>query len=133
MIRSTRIPAVLDRICDGPIKSAMLVTSDGELLGSSTNARDPENFATLATSITMDYRSLGEEYAGLYESKTNNLHCLLFEMDGGMVCILPCGNAAIDCLVMAVADPNIPVGFFKARVRALASYIQNSLSTLTST
>lgn len=37
MIRSSRIPPLLDRICTDGIVSSLLISKDGELLGSSTN------------------------------------------------------------------------------------------------
>ncbi|CAB9502684.1 expressed unknown protein [Seminavis robusta] len=36
MIRSCRIPPILNRICDDVIHTSLLVTADGELLGAST-------------------------------------------------------------------------------------------------
>lgn len=77
MIRSRRIPQVLDRICDEhTIVSAVLVTLDGELLGTSTPsegepttglcrlAPDPEAFGTLVADICMEYIRLGEACQG---------------------------------------------------------------------
>lgn len=89
MIRSTRIPAILNRICtaaaaeDGGsrtiLASALLVTADGELLGASSSSRssssntpttapnlqlqNPESFGTLLADIAMEYQRLGEEFA----------------------------------------------------------------------
>ena len=90
MIRSARIPALLDRICDknnkdddgnAMIRQALLVTADGELLGcsnpdppapggnnNSNNSSSPipissSSFGTLIADIAVDYQRLGEEYA----------------------------------------------------------------------
>ena len=73
MIRSCRIPSVLSRICvgDDVIQTAMLVTNDGELLGSTSstyintdgNRESIENLGTLIADIAVDYQRLGDEFA----------------------------------------------------------------------
>jgi hypothetical protein len=75
MIRSCRIPSVLSRICtDNVIQTALLVTTDGELLGSTattflspdgTTKESIESLGTLIADIAVDYGRLGEEYANL--------------------------------------------------------------------
>jgi len=75
MIRSCRIPSVLQRICtDNVIQTALLVTTDGELLGSTattfvspdgTTKKSIESLGTLIADIAVDYSRLGEEYANL--------------------------------------------------------------------
>jgi hypothetical protein len=80
MIRSCRIPAILSRICtstidddDNVIQIAMLVTNDGELLGSTSATfvnpdgirESIENLGTLIADIAVDYQRLGDEFAGL--------------------------------------------------------------------
>lgn len=75
MIRSCRIPAILSRICtdDSVIQVAMLVTNDGELLGSTSatfinpeGVRESiENLGTLIADIAVDYQRLGDELSGL--------------------------------------------------------------------
>ena len=76
MIRSARIPSVLRRICtDNIIQTALLVTTDGELLGSTattfvspdgTSTESIESLGTLIADIAIDYGKLGDEYANLY-------------------------------------------------------------------
>ena len=73
MIRSCRIPSILSRICvgDDVIQTAMLVTNDGELLGSTSstyvntdgNRESIENLGTLIADIAVDYQRLGDEFA----------------------------------------------------------------------
>lgn len=80
MIRSCRIPHVLSRICvgDDVIQTAMLVTNDGELLGSTSttyvntdgNRESSENLGTLIADIAVDYQRLGDEYANLDPSSS---------------------------------------------------------------
>jgi predicted regulator of Ras-like GTPase activity (Roadblock/LC7/MglB family) len=128
MIRSRRIPQVLDRICDDKlILSALLVTADGELLGTSTNRQalqpDPESFGTLVADMAVDYIRLGEDYGNGSKSP---LHCLLMEHEQGTVGVAQCG----DCFVMAVAAPDAPLGLIKARLEAVAVHVQEGLSTL---
>ena len=75
MIRSCRIPSVLQRICtDNIIQTALLVTTDGELLGSTattfisadgTSKESIESLGTLIADIAIDYMQLGNEYANL--------------------------------------------------------------------
>ena len=81
MIRSCRIPSVLRRICtDNVIQTALLVTTDGELLGSTattflspdgTTKESIESLGTLIADIAVDYGKLGEEYANLDPPNTN--------------------------------------------------------------
>jgi hypothetical protein len=118
MIRSRRIPQVLDRICDDKlILSALLVTADGELLGTSTNRQalqpDPESFGTLVADMAVDYIRLGEDYGNGSNEQ-------------GTVGVAQCG----DCFVMAVAAPDAPLGLIKARLEAVAVHVQEGLSTL---
>ena len=83
MIRSCRIPSVLQRICtDNVIQTALLVTSDGELLGSTattflspdgTTKESIESLGTLIADIAVDYMRLGEEYANLDPASSTTL------------------------------------------------------------
>mmetsp|Transcript_10746 Transcript_10746/g.14487 ORF Transcript_10746/g.14487 Transcript_10746/m.14487 type:complete len:203 (+) Transcript_10746:111-719(+) len=50
MIRSRRIPPLLSRICNDGIHSALLVTSDGELLGSYNEREDTTTTTTAPSS-----------------------------------------------------------------------------------
>jgi hypothetical protein len=135
MIRSCRIPPVLNRVCDDTIHSALLVTNDGELLGASNykgaKRRDPEAFGTLLADIAMDYQRLGEELAAVDATQRSKSHmqCLLMELDMGLVGVSSC--MGIDCLVIAVADADAPAGLVKAKLQALAVHIQEALSPLT--
>mmetsp|Transcript_34628 Transcript_34628/g.39521 ORF Transcript_34628/g.39521 Transcript_34628/m.39521 type:complete len:197 (-) Transcript_34628:141-731(-) len=84
MIRSCRIPSVLERICtENYFQTALLVTTDGELLGSTakyffgpdgTSKESIESLGTLIADIAVDYSRLGEEYANLDigSSSSNN-------------------------------------------------------------
>ena len=215
MIRSTRIPPILNRICDDVVHSALLVTADGELLGASTkrsaaslfpptavtsttdnnnnnnnNTIDMmDNLGTLIADIAVDYQRLGEEYVGIENNHNNNnnknggtsssqqqqqqqqqqqnqlsrgssgsggnnttasgssnitntnnntntnigksssqLQCLLVELELGLVAVSSCGS--FDCLVIAIAAPNAPLGVLKAKIQTLAVYVQEALSPL---
>ena len=136
MIRSRHIPQVLDRICDEKaILSAVLVTMDGELLGTSTNTSallpDPESFGTLVADIAVEYIRLGDESnTSTNRTKTTatQLQCLLLELDLGIVAASQCGP---DFLVLAVAAPDAPPGAIKARIEAVSVFVQEALSTLT--
>jgi predicted regulator of Ras-like GTPase activity (Roadblock/LC7/MglB family) len=135
MIRSCRIPPVLNRICDGDnIRSALLVTSDGELLGTSTttptnNNMTAESFGTLVADIAADYVRLGEEYAGIdgTEQRKSHMQCLLLELQDGLIGVASCSH---DCLVVAVAAHDAPPGLIRARLVAASAFIQESFSTL---
>lgn len=177
MIRSCRIPPILNRICDDVVHSALLVTADGELLGASTkrstsslfppaststlasssasaSASAPEgggagvsssaspassaagaieNLGTLIADIAVDYQRLGEEYVGIDGSQQqrngkSQLQCLLMELELGLVAVSSCGS--FDCLVIAIASPNAPLGLVKAKIQTLAVYVQEALSPL---
>lgn len=133
MIRSGRIPPVLNRICDEQVPTALLVTFDGELLGTSNSfphhSKDPESFGTLLADIAVDYRRLGEEYAAAEDKAKSQMECLLIQMDGGLAGAAACES--IDCFVLAVAKPNTPPGLLKARLRSLADHVRESMSLLT--
>ena len=144
MIRSARIPPVLNRICtDNVIQTAVLVTADGELLGSTStafvspdgNRESIENLGTLIADIAVDYQRLGEEYAGLdgtgTVSKKSHLQCLLLELEQGLVAVSSC--VGVDCLVIAISAPNAPVGMIKARLQAITEFVQEGLSPLEDT
>lgn len=133
MIRSCRIPAVLNRICDDKIQSALLVTADGELLGTSTkNAppKDPESFGTLVSDITVGYCRLGEEFAAVdaVHRTRSHMQCLIMEMDRGMVGVSSC--IGCDYFVIAIAAADAPPGLLKARLQALTSHVQEAFSTI---
>jgi hypothetical protein len=148
MIRSCRIPDILKRICtDNVIQTALLVTSDGELLGSTattfvspdgTSKESIQSLGTLIADIAMDYTSLGDEYAMLDEvphsqeappqRKKSHLQCLLIELEQGLVGVTAC--VGVDCLVIAIAAPSAPLGSVKARLQATAEYVQEALSPL---
>jgi hypothetical protein len=160
MIRSCRIPPVLDRICDGKIRTALLVTADGELLGTSTPQAppsteapqadsnssstfphptalsskllqdDPEAFGALVADIALGYCRLGEEYAAVdaVQRSRSHMQCLLMEMDRGLVGVSSC--VGCDCFVIAVAEPDAPPGLLKARLQALAAYVQEQFSAV---
>ena len=144
MIRSCRIPQILSRICDDSvIESAMLVTSDGELLGTtSTTFVNPEgqresmeHLGTLIADIAVDYQRLGEEYGTIDStttlSKKSHLQCLLLEMEQGLIGVSGC--VGIDCFVIGLAGPSAPPGMIKAKLQALAEHVQEALSPLTET
>jgi hypothetical protein len=145
MIRSARIPHILSRICtDHVIQTAVLVTSDGELLGStSTTFVSPdgstresvEHLGTLIADIAVDYQRLGNEYAALDGTpptqKKSHMQCLLLELEQGLVGVSGC--VGVDCLVIAIAAPNAPLGTITARLQAITEFVQEALSPLTET
>ncbi len=163
MIRSCRIPSVLRRICtDSVIQTALLVTTDGELLGSTattflspdgTTKESIESLGTLIADIAVDYGKLGEEYANLdppntiitkpnppssassssssTPSKKSHLQCLLLELELGLVAVSTC--VGVDCMVIAIAAPNAPLGTVKARLQAITAHVQEGLSPLAMT
>lgn len=136
MIRSCRIPPVLNRICDEQIPAALLVTFDGELLGTSNvypHAKDPESFGTLLADIACDYKRLGDEYNNAVvaqdrTSSSSHLDCVVMTFQGGVAAAAAC--QALDCFVLCVAKPDTPLGLIKARLRALADHVQESMSLL---
>jgi hypothetical protein len=156
MIRSARIPLILNCICtDQVTQTAILVTADGERLGStSMTFVSPEgsrewvkNLGTLIADIAVDYQRLGDEYAGLDNNTNNNngtttstsddypkkshMQCLLLELDQGLVGVSSC--VGVDCLVIGIAAPNAPMGMIKARLEAITKHVQEALSPLTET
>ncbi|KAG7372717.1 hypothetical protein IV203_018860 [Nitzschia inconspicua] len=162
MIRSSRIPNILRKglLTDNAnpntaIQTALLVTTDGELLGSTastfispdgTSKESIESLGTLIADIAVDYSRMGEEYAVLDMAqpgdsvtmslagnsnirKNSHLQCLLLELELGLVGVSMC--VGIDCMVIAIASPNAPLGMVKARLQAITEYVQEALSPLT--
>lgn len=142
MIRSARIPSVLSRICtDKVIQTAVLVTADGEMLGSTSstfvgvdgNRESIEHLGTLIADIAVDYQRLGDEYAGLdgntTTTKKSHLQCLLLELEQGLVGVSSCIGS--DVLIIGIAAPNAPLGMIKARLETIAEHVQEALSPLT--
>ena len=142
MIRSCQIPPVLNRICDEQIPTAMLVTLDGELLGTSnlypspagvmSKDADSSSFGTLLTDIAGEYKKLGEEYAAATETRTSHLEALLLHFDGGATAAVA-ACYSVDCFLLAVAAPGTPPGLLKARLQSLADHVQESMSLLMET
>lgn len=149
MIRSARIPSVLSRICaDNVIQTAVLVTGDGELLGSTSSTfigadgkpESVEHLGTLIADIAVDYQRLGDEYAMLGSTanaesdaptKKSHLQCLLLELDQGLVGVSSCIGS--DVLIIGVATPDAPMGMIKARLETITEHVQEALSPLTET
>jgi hypothetical protein len=143
MIRSARIPSVLSRICsDEVIQTAILVTADGELLGSTSptfvgvdgNRESIDSLGTLIADIDIDYQRLGDEYAGIDEqspAKKSHLQCLLLELEQGLVGVSSCIGS--DVLIIGIAAPNAPLGMIKARLETITEHVQEALSPLTET
>ena len=145
MIRSARIPSLLSRICsDKIIQTAVLVTSDGELLGSTSptfttadgNRESIDNLATLIGDIAVDYQRMGDEYAGLDASsnghpKKSHMQCLFLELDQGLVAVSGCQGSNV--LIIGIAAPNAPLGMIKARLESLTEHVQEAFSPLIET
>jgi predicted regulator of Ras-like GTPase activity (Roadblock/LC7/MglB family) len=118
---------MLSRICGNGIQAALLVTTDGELLGTSspldeTLEKSICETGSLITEIAADYQRLGHEL----DSPT--LKFLLLELE--LITVAVC-SAGKDCLVICMADPTTPHGMIKARLRALASHVKEALTPLT--
>ena len=153
MIRSTNIPIILNRICDDTnILSALLVTSDGELLGHSNRSSSassttlnrnhpplpllptPESLGTLIADIALDYHRLGEEFSTLKNHtespphSSSKMECLYIEMELGIVGISSCNSSS------SSSNNTGDVGCFVIVIAALDAplgYIQMRLQTVT--
>jgi predicted regulator of Ras-like GTPase activity (Roadblock/LC7/MglB family) len=118
---------MLSRICGNGIQAALLVTTDGELLGTSspldeTLEKSICETGSLITDIAADYQRLG------HELDSPSLQFLLLELDLSTVAVCSAGK---DCLVICLADPATPHGMIKARLQALASHVKEALTPLT--
>ena len=152
MIRSARVPSILSRITtDKVIQTAILVTTDGELLGSTSSTfvspvdgskESIENIGTLLADIAIDYQRLGDDYSQLETNvsmgggvpppkKPSHLQCLLLEFDQGLIGVSAC--AGVDYLVMGIAAPDAPMGMIKTRLQLMAEHVQEALAPLTAT
>lgn len=127
MIRSRRIPPMLSRICGDGIQASLLVTVDGELLGTSspldeTLEKSVSETGSLVTEIAADYQRLG------LELDSPSLDFLVLELEFSTVAVCSAGR---DCFVICLADPETPQGMIKARLQALASHVKEALTPLT--
>jgi hypothetical protein len=125
------------------IQTALLVTADGELLGSTastfvspdgTTKESIESLGTLIADIALDYSRMGQEYANLDlvpggAPVKSHLQCLLLELELGLVAVSTC--VGVDCMVIAIAAPSAPLGMVKARLQVITEYVQETLSPLT--
>ena len=89
----------------------------------------------IITKRSVDYSRMGEEYsaldissAGDQSKKPPHLQCLLLELELGLVAVSMCSG--VDCMVIAIAAPNAPLGNVKARLQAITEYVQEALSPL---
>lgn len=126
MIRSCRIPPMLSRICGDGVEAALLVTTDGELLGVShplpeTLEKTISEVGSLVTEVFADYARLGVEL------DSPHLQFLTIELELNTVAVSSAGS---DCLVICVCAPKTPQGMIKARLQALASHVQEALTPL---
>ena len=138
----------------------MLVTLDGELLGSSNlypPTKDPDSLGTLLADIAVDYKRLGEQYAAVTDNHApppqqqqpqqtiqqqqpprapNPYQPQQHHHLDCLLIYLEGGLAAatacdsIDCFVLAIAQPDTPPGLLKARLSSLADHVQESMSLL---
>lgn len=124
MIRSSQVPSLLHRIKGDGILEAMLVTPDGELLGTSYRRQSEEHAdrATLITDICLDYIRLGNEF---------NQHTLTYmelNMSQGTIGV---AHAGPECFCMLLGSHTVPSGLLKKRTLACASHVRDSLMPLT--
>ena len=63
--------------------------------------------------------------------KKSHLQCLLLELELGLVAVSTC--VGVDCMVIAIAAPNAPLGTVKARLQAITAHVQEGLSPLAMT
>ena len=124
MIRSSQIPSLLHRICGNGIVAAMVVTADGELLGTSFRKHSEQiaDKATLITDVILDYIRLGTE---LHQFK---LQYVELEMSLGMIGV---ASAGPEFFVIALADDAVVSGSLKSRVLACAAHVHDSFMPMT--
>lgn len=137
MIRSQRISPFLSRICGDGIPMSLLVTANGELLGShvvedNPISLEPSDVGALVTEVAADYLQLGKELQRLdnktIKSSNGLLPCLIVEMnEGNWIGIAGAGS---DCYVVAIAEPSVPQGFLKERLLAVSQYVKESFSQI---
>jgi len=115
---------MLYRITGNGIHEAMVVTSDGELLGTSHRRSSSKHShkATLITDITLDYIRLGNEL------NQRQLTYSEMEMSDATIGI---ASAGPECFVIAIAEQNVASGLLKDRVTACAAHVKGSLMPLT--
>ena len=110
---------MLHRISGNDILAAMVVSADGELLGTSYRKKSELNAdrATLITDMILDYIRLGTE---LHQFK---LKYVEMEMSQGTIGV---ASAGPDCFVIALAEQGVAPGSLKSRVLACAAHVQDS-------
>lgn len=115
---------MLHRISGNGILAAMVVSADGELLGTSYRKNSELNAdrATLITDMVLDYIRLGTE---LHQFK---LKYVEMEMSQGTIGV---ASAGPDCFVVALAEQTVAPGLLKSRVLACAAHVQDSFMPVT--
>lgn len=108
------------------LPTALLVTTDGELLGTSyplpeSLEKSISQVGSLVTEIAADYTRLG------HELDSPQLDFLSLELQQHTVAV---ASATSDCLVICICSPQAPHGMYKARLEALALQVQEALSPL---
>jgi hypothetical protein len=139
MLKSSRIPPLLNRVCNNGISSAYLITSDGALLGaSSTFAHpiDPSDLGALVAEVVEDYKRLGTELSLIKKKDDHNLSssasssmeekkekiCVLIQLEKGLLGI----SSATDSTYVVALGESVQHGWLKMQLQALAGHVRDS-------
>ena len=137
MLKSSRIPPLLNRVCNNGISSAYLITSDGALLGaSSTFAHpiDPSDLGALVAEVAEDYKRLGTELSlikkkdDLSSSTSSSMEekkekiCVLIQLEKGLLGI----SSATDSTYVVALGDSVEHGWLKMQLQALAGHVRDS-------
>lgn len=142
MLKSSRIPPLLNRVCNNGISSAYLITSDGALLGASSTLShpiDPSDLAALVAEVVEDYKRLGSELSLIKkkdDNTANNLSsstsssieekkeklCVLIQLEKGLLGIA----SATDSSYVVALGESVQHGWLKMQLQALAGHVRES-------
>lgn len=142
MLKSSRIPPLLNRVCNNGISSAYLITSDGALLGASSSSShniDPSDLAALVAEVVEDYKRLGSELSMIKkkdDTTANNLSsstsssmeekkeklCVLIQLEKGLLGIA----SATDSSYVVALGESVQHGWLKMQLQALAGHVRES-------
>lgn len=125
MIQAKNLPEHLKQILDQEIKTSMLMTTDGALVGScaeGVNKFDPKVIGALVANTWGEYLHAGKE-----SNPENNLDFLLIELEKGQLAVHSAGR---DFLLCVVATKDAASGHMKAKLELLSDFLKDSLDKL---
>lgn len=117
MLHPKVLPDVLGEACGPGVKCITLINRAGLQLGSAGDAQSAATISAIASSLWQSHE--GSDEAGA-------LGCLMVECEEGRLVVKAVGGYVLACC----ADPSVGFGLLKAKMEALHTHLQPSLSQI---